>query len=80
MPLVLICSVNSNYLQARGHNLIVNIVSIFYGFFSMVIPFLILVPLIGVLGVWLANPIGIILTMIITPIYIFIYLKHMPKL
>lgn len=80
LPLVLICSVNSNYLQARGHNLIVNIISIFDGFFSMVIPSLILAPLIGVLGVWLANPIGIILTMIITPIYIFIYLKHIPKL
>ena len=79
IPLVLVCCVNTNYLQAFGHNLMVNIISIFDGFLSMVIPSLILAPIIGVLGIWLANPIGIVMTALLTPIYCVIYWKHIPK-
>ena len=79
IPLVLIAQVLTNYLQAMGHNLFVNIQSVFDGFFSMVIPALILAPIMGAFGVWLANPIGIILTILLVPIYNIIYWKRKPK-
>ena len=79
IPMVLACCVFTNYLQALGHNLMVNIISTFDGFFSMVIPSLLLAPIIGIMGIWLANPIGIFLTMMLTPIYVIIRNKHIPK-
>ena len=78
VPLVLIAQVLTNYLQAMGHNLFVNIQSVFDGFFSMVIPALLLAPIMGAFGVWIANPIGIILTILLVPIYNIIYWKRMP--
>ncbi len=78
IPLILICQVETNYLQAMGHTMFVNFVSVFDGFFSMVIPAVILAPVLGALGVWLANPIGIILTILTVPIYRYFWLRHMP--
>ncbi len=79
IPLILLCQVYTNYFQAMDHRLFVNVVSVFDGFFSMVIPSLILAPMIGALGVWLASPIGIVLTLLLVPIYAVIYWKHIPK-
>ena len=79
IPLVMICNVLSNYLQASGHNIFVNFQSLFDGFFGMVIPALLLAPRMGAMGVWLANPIGILLTILLVPVYICIYWKGIPS-
>ena len=79
IPFILICQIITNYLQATGHNMYVNFVSVFDGFFSMVIPSVILAPVLGALGVWLANPIGIFLTILTAVVYCIIYWKHFPK-
>ncbi len=79
IPLILICQVITNYLQALDHRLYVNFISAFDGFFAMVIPSLILAPLFGVMGIWLANPIGIILTILMGPLYNLLYWKRLPK-
>ncbi|RKM61272.1 hypothetical protein D6855_05105 [Butyrivibrio sp. CB08] len=79
IPLILICQIFTNYLQATGHSIFVNIQSIFDGFFSMVIPAAILAPVMGALGVWLANPIGIVLTILTVPVYCIIFWKRIPK-
>lgn len=79
LPMVLLCSVSSKFLQASGHNLFVNIQSVFDGFISMVIPALILAPKFGAMGVWLANPIGMVLTLLLVPLYACFYWKHWPR-
>ena len=79
IPLILICQVSTNYFQAMEHKLFVNFVSVFDGFFSMVIPAMILAPILGALGIWLANPIGIVMTILMVPIYCTIYWKHFPR-
>jgi len=79
IPLVLICNVSSNYLQATGHNLFVNVQSVFDGFLGMVIPAVILAPRLGAMGVWLSNPIGILLTILLVPVYAWIYWKRFPR-
>ena len=79
VPLVLICNVPSNYLQAMGHSVFVNIQSIFDGLLGMVIPAVILAPFMGAMGVWLANPIGIVMTILLVPVYAFLYWKRMPR-
>ena len=56
-----------------------NILSAFDGFFAMVIPALLLAPIMGVLGIWLAVPIGIFMTMMLTPLYCIFYWKRWPK-
>lgn len=79
VPLVLMCSVPSNYLQAMGHGMFVNIQSVFDGLLGMVIPAMILAPHMGAMGVWLANPIGIVITILLVPVYAFIYWKRVPR-
>lgn len=79
IPLIVLCQIVTNYLQAAGHNVYVNVLSVFDGFFAMVIPSLIFAPYIGALGVWIANPIGIILTLLFSLSYIILVLKKMPK-
>ncbi|MBR3796405.1 MAG: ATP-binding protein [Clostridia bacterium] len=79
VPLVLLCSVPSNYLQAMGHSVFVNIQSVFDGLLGMVIPAVILAPVMGAMGVWLANPIGIVLTILLVPAYAFVFWKRMPR-
>lgn len=79
IPLVLICNVMSNYLQANGQTAFVAVHSAFDGLPSMLIPALLLAPHIGAMGVWLSNPIGIILTILLVPIYACIYWKRWPR-
>ncbi|MBP3815860.1 MAG: ATP-binding protein [Firmicutes bacterium] len=79
IPMILFCVVSSNYMQAMQKNVFVNILSVFDGFFSMVIPSLVLAPILGARGVWLANPIGIFLTALLTPIYCIFTMKRVPK-
>ena len=78
IPLILICQVNTNYFQTMGHGKFVNVLSVVDGFFSMIIPSLILAPILGALGVWLANPIGILITILMAPLYEIIYWKRIP--
>lgn len=79
IPLVLLCSVSTNYLQALGHNGYVALQSVFDGLLSMVIPAAILAPRMGALGVWISNPIGILLTVLLVPAYALICWKGLPR-
>ncbi|MCR4908902.1 MAG: ATP-binding protein [Lachnospiraceae bacterium] len=79
IPPILICQVFTNYLQAMGHRAFVNFQSVFDGFFSVVVPSLILAPFIGAMGVWLANVVGVFLTILTVPVYCVIYWRHIPK-
>ena len=79
IPFIVLCQIAANYLQAGEHNLYVNIISVFDGFFSMVIPSLILAPILGALGVWLANPIGIFMTLILSMSFAFVFWRRAPK-
>lgn len=79
IPLVFLCNLPCNYLQASGHNIFVNVLSVFDGFLSMVIPSLILAPFFGAMGVWLAHPIGMMMTIILVPIYCYIFWRHWPR-
>ena len=51
MPFILLVQIQTNYLQASGHNIAVHISSIMDGYVSVVVPAIILAPLMGVLGV-----------------------------
>ena len=79
IPMILLVQVMTNYLQALGHNLFVNIMSVVDGLLSIVIPAAILAPVLGALGVWLANPIGIVITAFSVFVYELVYWKRMPK-
>lgn len=79
IPLVLLCNVPINYLQALGHNAFVTVQSVFDGLLSMVIPALLLAPRMGAMGVWLSNPIGILLTILLAPAYACIRRKRLPR-
>ena len=79
IPLILLCQLVTNYLQALDHKLYVNFVSVFDGFFSMIIPSLILAPILGAFGIWISNVIGIVLTLLTALIYNIIYWKRLPK-
>ena len=79
LPGILIVQIQTNYLQATRNNLAVHVSSIVDGYFSVVVPSLILAPVMGALGVWWATPIGIVITMLVYPVYAMIYWKHLPK-
>ena len=79
IPLIVLCQAVANYLQACGHNIYVNILSVFDGFFSMVIPSLILAPKMGALGVWLANPVGILMTLLLSLCYACVFNRRFPR-
>ena len=79
LPLIVLCQVVANYLQAGEHNIYVNILSIFDGFFAMVIPSVLLAPVLGALGVWLANPIGIIMTLLLSVGYACVFWRRIPR-
>lgn len=79
VPLVLICQLITNYLQALDHKLYVNFVSVYDGFFSMVIPAALLAPIMGAMGVWIANVIGIVSTILTAIIYGIIYWRRLPR-
>ena len=75
-PLIAMCCLWNNYLQALGHNTFVNLFSLFDGFFSCVIPALLLAPFLGATGVWIAYPVGLILTLLLVPVYAFLTWKR----
>jgi Na+-driven multidrug efflux pump/anti-sigma regulatory factor (Ser/Thr protein kinase) len=79
IPLVLVCSVYSNYFQALERNVFVNIVSIFDGFLAMVLPALLLAPVMGAMGVWIALVLGIVLTASLGFIYSIICNRGVPR-
>ena len=79
IPLILVVQIQTNYLQAGGHHLCVDISSVIDGFVSVIVPALILAPLMGALGIWLATPVGIVLTALIYPVYAWIVNGHFPK-
>ncbi len=78
IPMIIVCCFCTNYLQARGHHLFVNFLSVFDGFISNIVPSLLLAPLMGALGIWIAGPIGIFLTMIMTPLYCVLFWRRRP--
>lgn len=79
ITMIVLAQIISNYLQATGHNRYVNVLSVFDGFFAMVIPASILAPKMGALGVWLSNPIGIVLTLLFSLVYAILYWKRLPR-
>lgn len=79
IPLVLLVQIITNYMQATGHNLFVNVMSAVDGLISVLVPSMILAPVMGALGVWISNPIGIVLTLLVSLLYIIIYGKRVPK-
>ena len=79
IPFIHIAQINVNYLQSTGHNAFVNVLSVVDGFLSVVIPAAILAPVMGALGVWLANPIGIVIAVLTTVVYEIFYWKRWPK-
>ena len=62
-----------------GKNICVNVFSFIDGFGSVVFPALILAPFLGVFGVWLATPIGIIISALVYPVYAIIHFRHIPR-
>lgn len=79
IPLILIVQVFTNYLQAAGHNVFVNVLSVFDGFLSLVIPAALLAPALGALGVWIAFPVGITVSLLTVPVYALIFNKRIPR-
>ena len=79
VPLTLICIAYSSYCQAAGHRLFVNIISLMDGFFSMVIPALLLAPKMGAVGVWLSFPLGLCITLLVSMLYPILKLKRWPR-
>ena len=78
-PLVLACVAMSNYCQAIGHQRFVLLTALADGFFSFVIPALLLARFFGVLGVWLSFPIGLLLTWLLCVFHVRFHLKHWPR-
>jgi Na+-driven multidrug efflux pump/anti-sigma regulatory factor (Ser/Thr protein kinase) len=79
IPLTLLCLVYSNYCQAAGFRLLVNILSLTDGFFSMVIPALILAPRLGALGVWLSFPLGLLITLAVSMTAPILHYRRWPR-
>ena len=80
LPFILICQLCTNYLQAMGeHRLFIDIQSVFDGFFSVVVPAAILAPVMGALGVWYSNLIGVILVILTVPLYAIFFWKRIPR-
>ena len=79
LPVILLLTSHSNFFQAAGHRLFVNLVSLTDGFFSVVIPALLLAPRLGAVGVWMAFPIGLIITFAVSLAYTVIRCKGWPK-
>ncbi len=79
IPLIMVAQIQTNYLQAMKQNLCVHFLSVIDGFVSVMIPSVILTPIIGAWGIWVATPIGIIITVLVYPIYAIIYWKRIPR-
>ncbi len=79
LPLVQALTGFAGYCQAAGKRLFMNLVSIVDGFAGVAIPALLLAPLLGAFGVWLAFPIGLILTGLFDAGYVAFRCKHLPR-
>ena len=79
IPLIQFIEVASNYLQAKGHSVYVNVVSLMDGLISVVVPAAILAPVMGALGVWLSNPIGMVITSLTILVCVVLYWKRWPR-
>ncbi len=79
VPLTLMCIAYSSYCQAAGHRLLTNMVSLTDGFFSMVIPALLLAPRLGAMGVWLSLPIGLVITLGVSVVHAVVRNGHWPR-
>ncbi len=77
-PLIMIVQIENNYLQAMGHNICVNVISVMDGFVNVVVPALLLAPLFGAHGIWWATPIGSFLSALIYPLYAILRRKGIP--
>ena len=79
VPIIMACKIFSSYYQAAGHLLFVNFLSILDGFLSCVIPAVVLGPLMGATGVWLAFLIGLFITLAVSILYPILRLKRVPR-
>ena len=79
LPLILVIQIQSNYLQATKNNIAAHVSSVVDGYFATIIPAVVLAPVIGILGVWWADPIGGVITALVYPIYAIIYWKRIPR-
>ncbi|MCR5747223.1 MAG: ATP-binding protein, partial [Lachnospiraceae bacterium] len=79
IPLMMIVQIENNYLQAMGHNICVNVISVMDGFISVILPAFFLAPVFGVLGIWAATPVGSFISALIYPIYAAISRKGIPQ-
>ena len=79
VPMTLVLISYSNYCQASGHRFYVNMISVMDGFFSMLIPAILLAPRLGAFGVWLSFPIGMLLTIAVTIAYVVWRCRHWPR-
>lgn len=79
IPLVEMIHITSNYMQATGHNAFVHVFSVTDGLISTVGFAWLLAPSMGATGVWLANPLGMLLTLLLVPAYAIIRYHRLPK-
>ena len=79
LPVALACIIFSNYYQAAGHLLFVSFISVMDGFFSSVIPALILAPRMGATGVWVSFLIGLFITLGCSLLYPILRLRRVPR-
>ncbi len=79
VPFSYICIIYSSYAQAAGLMKFVHMISVCDGFLSMVIPAVLLTPVLGAMGMWLSFPIGLLITNIVTLIYIVVRNGHWPR-
>ena len=78
MPLVLTCIICSSYAQSAGFRGYSNLASMTDGFFSVAIPAVLLAPVLGSTGVWLSFPLGLVITLAVTLIYLLVKNRHWP--
>ena len=79
MPLALVCIVCCSYAQAAGFRFYGNLNSVTDGFVSVAIPAVLLAPAFGATGVWLSFPLGLVITLAVTLVYILVKNKHWPR-
>lgn len=79
MPLSAICVVFINYYQSSSRMGIVNLLSVSDGLLGIGIASLILAPLYGAMGVWIAHVVNGIVTTLIIIIYAWVVNRRVPK-
>ena len=79
IPAALGCVVISSFFQAARHLVFVNLISVVDGFLSAVIPALILAPVMGATGVWIAFLIGLFITLACSILYPVLRLRRLPR-